>query len=100
MKTRLLADGKPRLLASLGHESRLRDLREAIEAKYADELKRCGPLQRFLIRRRIEEEFRREKMRMEPSKYSLYSRNPTPHFAANNGPQTECRVKNSSANEP
>lgn len=100
MKNHLLADGEARLLASQGYKSRLRELREAIEARHADEMKRCGPIQRFLIRRRIEEEFRREKMRIQPSKYSLYSRNLLPHFPASNGPQTACLVKNSSANEP
>ena len=72
MKNSLVADGRARLLSSEGHQSRLRDLCDAIEAKYADELKQAGPLQRFVIRHRMADAFHREKQKVEPSKYSLY----------------------------
>lgn len=76
MKSSLVADGKARLLSGDGHQSRLRDLRDAIEAKYADQLAQAGTLQRFVIRHRMAEEFRREKQKIEPSRYSLYSHKP------------------------
>jgi hypothetical protein len=77
MKNSLVADGRARLLSSEGHQSRLRAFRNAIEAKYADELEQAGPLQRFVIRHRMADEFRREKQKIEPSKYALYSRKPS-----------------------
>lgn len=73
MKNSLVAKGEARLLSSEGHKSRLRHLRQAIEAKYADELDQAGSIQRLVIRHRIEAEFRSEKLRIEPSKYALYS---------------------------
>ncbi len=73
MKNSLVADGEARLLSSDAHKSRLRDLHKAIEAKYADELAQAGSIQRIVIRHRIEAEFRSEKLRIEPSKYALYT---------------------------
>jgi len=72
MKNSFVADGEARLLSSEGYKSRLCDLLRAIEAKYAEEMAQAGPIRRFVIRHRIESEFRREKLKIEPSKYALY----------------------------
>ena len=72
MKNALMADGKERMLANDEVQSRLRDLHAAIRAKHAEDLEQAGFFHSILIRRRIEAEFRKERRKIEPSKYSLY----------------------------
>jgi|GEM_PF-2535402 hypothetical protein len=73
MKPHFVSDGKRRLRSSREFETHLRELRESIQARYADEFARAGFLQRMILRWRIATEFRRERRKIEPSPASLYS---------------------------
>jgi hypothetical protein len=72
MKNALMADGKERMLANDAVQYRLRDLHAAIRAKHAEDLEQAGFFRSILIRRRIAAEFRKERRKIEPSKYSLF----------------------------
>ena len=76
MKNSIVADGEARLRKCGDFHDRLRELHTAICARYAEELEQAGFFRRFLIHRRIEAEFRKERRKqqqeIEPSKYSLY----------------------------
>jgi hypothetical protein len=72
MKNSIVADGHERMKSCGDFQPRLLELRAEIQARHAEELMQAGFFRRILIRRRIEAEFRRERMDIEPSKYSLY----------------------------
>jgi hypothetical protein len=73
MRTRFVCDGEWRLRRSLEFQGRLRELRDAIQARYAVELAAAGFVRRLVLRWRIAAEFRRERRKIEPSPEALYS---------------------------
>ena len=76
MESNIVADGESRLLQTPEHQARLRKLRESVHAKYAGKLSEAGFLRRLILRWQIAVEFRRERRKIEPSPYSLYSTRP------------------------
>lgn len=67
-KAKIVSDGRRRALdGSIG------EIRREVETKYAEELRKAGPLRRMLLRCRIEWEIRREARRIAPPD-GLYSR--------------------------
>lgn len=72
MKSQIVADGESRLCKSEGQRARLRDLLDSIREKHAAEWEQSGFFQRFILRRQIAAEFRKESRKFVPSKYSLY----------------------------
>ena len=73
MKSRIVTDGEIRLRESPEFQARLRELRESIRARHADELAKAGFFGRIVLRWHIAAEFRRERRKIEPSPQSLYS---------------------------
>jgi hypothetical protein len=73
MKPRFVADGEARLKQSADSQAKLRALREAICARHAAELLSAGFFRRWLVKWRIELEYRRERDQIVPSPQSLYS---------------------------
>jgi hypothetical protein len=73
MKPRFVYDGEWRLRRSPEFQTRLRELHESIQARYAAELAHAGFFQRLGLHWRIAREFRRERRKIEPSPGSLYS---------------------------
>ncbi len=73
MKPRIVADGEARLRRSPECHARFRELRESIRARYATELAEAGLFRRLILHCRIAAEFRRERLKIEPSPSSLYS---------------------------
>ncbi len=73
MKSRIVSDGEVRLRESSEFQARLRELRESIRARHADELTKAGFFGRLVLRWHIAVEFRRERRKIEPSPQSLYS---------------------------
>lgn len=67
MKSKIVADGWPRL-----RKAREREIREKIEAKYAEALSRVTFVERGVLRAKIESEILQEVQRHSPSPYALY----------------------------
>jgi hypothetical protein len=76
MESNIVADGESRLLQTPEFQARLRELRESVHARYAAKLSAAGFLRRLILRWQIAVEFRRERRKIEPSPYSLYSTRP------------------------
>jgi len=73
MKSRIVENGEGRLRESPEFKARLRELKESIRARHAEELAKAGFIRRLLVRWRIGVEFRRERRKIEASAQSLYS---------------------------
>ena len=73
MKSGIVEDGESRLRESKEFQARLRALRESIRARHAAELAEAGFSRRLVLRWHIAAEFRKERRKIEPSPYSLYS---------------------------
>ena len=73
MQSDIVADGAERLRRDPKHQARLRELRESIRARNAEELARAGYLRRWLLRWRIAMEYRKERRKIVPSVHALYS---------------------------
>jgi hypothetical protein len=74
MKPQIVANGGARLHRSPAFQAGLRELRQTIQARHAAELLHAGFFRRQVLRWQIAVEFRRERRRLVPSAYSLYSR--------------------------
>jgi hypothetical protein len=72
MKSQIVADGESRLRKCEGQQARLRDLHDSIIARHAAEWENAGFFGRLALRHRMAAEFREERGKIEPSKYSLY----------------------------
>ncbi len=72
MKSNFVADGRSNLRDSEEFQERLRQLREAIDARYAIELAHANFLRRWMIRWKMWHEYRRESKRLEPSPEALF----------------------------
>lgn len=66
MKAKIVADGEERRLQSPELQARLRALRETIEARYAEEMTRAGPIRKFILQWRMASEYRRERDKILP----------------------------------
>jgi len=53
------------------HKARMRELRKAVEVRYAEQLARVGWWRRMELRRLINTEYRREAERVGPSSHTL-----------------------------
>lgn len=73
MKLPFVADGELRVKRSPEFQARLRALRESVAIRYAAEFAAAGFLGRCRLRWRMALEYQREKRRMGPSSYALYS---------------------------
>jgi hypothetical protein len=51
----------------------MQKLRENVQARYAEEFKAAGFFRRLLLRWRIAAEFKKERQKIGPSRYALYS---------------------------
>lgn len=74
MKARIVADGPERLHGCPDFRTRLKELRESVEARYATEWAEAGFFGRLVLRWRIASEYRRERRKLVPSEYSLFGR--------------------------
>jgi hypothetical protein len=74
MRPRFVCDGEWRLRRSPEFQARLRELRDAIQARHAAEVAAAGFVRRLVLHWRIAAEFRRERRKIEPSPYSLYGK--------------------------
>lgn len=74
MKSRIVADGETRLCRSPEFRFRLRELRESVRARHAQELADAGFFRRLVLHWRIAAEYRRERRTVQPSARSLYHR--------------------------
>src|SRR6056297_1184717 len=72
MKLSFVADGEFRWRFSKEDLARLQVLQEEIQAKYAGQLVEAGFFRRVIIRWQISVEMKRERLKLEPSPYSLY----------------------------
>ena len=75
MKSKIVADGEERRLQSPEVQARLRALRETIEARYAEEMVRAGPIRKLILQWRMASEYRRERNMILPPD-ALYACNP------------------------
>jgi hypothetical protein len=73
MKSNIAADGDLRLRRDKKFKARLQAVRDSVRARYALELVEAGFFRRLLLRWRIAVEIRKERQKIEPSPYSLYS---------------------------
>ena len=73
MKNALVVGGRRRLLADQKVRERIDEIARAIEARHERALARAGLVRRWLIRRRMRRELRREIDRLFPPE-ALYSR--------------------------
>ena len=53
------------------HQQKLSELKASIEAKYEAELKSANLIRRWILRRKINAEFKIERSKIEPSGYAL-----------------------------
>lgn len=72
MPLRIVADGASRFSQDPQLQAQLAQLLASIRARYTAELAATGFFRRWLIRRRIAAEFRRERARLLPSPHALY----------------------------
>jgi hypothetical protein len=78
----IVANGRNRLeqtreYKTREYKARVLALRTSIRARYATQLASGGLLQRWLLRWRMEAEFRRERKKLRPSASALYLRSST-----------------------
>ena len=73
MKSMIVADGAARLIRGKKFDGRLQGLRDSIRARHESELADAGFFARLVLRWRMAAELRRERRKIEPSAYSLYS---------------------------
>ena len=73
MKHQIVSGGADRLQRSPEFQARLRELRQAIEARHAAGLAQAGVFRRLILRWQMAVEYRRERRTLVPSAHSLYS---------------------------
>lgn len=73
MKSKIVADGELRLRRDKNFKARLQALHDSVRAPHALEIAEAVFFRRLLLRWRIAAEFRKERQKIEPSPYSLYS---------------------------
>jgi hypothetical protein len=73
MKPRFVADGEVRLKHLPAFQAKLCALRQEICARHAAEFLSAGLFRRWLVKWRIELEYRREREQIVPSPQALYS---------------------------
>lgn len=74
MQSGFVEDGRSRWHEGDPGGQRLKELRDSIRDRYADEFARGGILRRLVLRIRMAFEFRRERKLLEPSPESLFGR--------------------------
>jgi hypothetical protein len=72
VKQRIVHDGVARVRGTPEFQARLRELRDSIRARHAEEMGRAGLFGRMLLRLRMAGEYRRERQKIAPSPHSLY----------------------------
>ena len=72
MNSHFVSDGRWRLHRNKGFQARLRSLRDSIRERHAVELAKANIIDQLVIRWRMVAEYRRERRKIVPSKYSLY----------------------------
>ena len=70
--SRFVEDGGSKLRNSPEFQTRLRELRESIRARYEVQFGKAGFFRRYILRWKIEAEYRRERRKLMPSWQSLY----------------------------
>jgi hypothetical protein len=73
MKSKIVADGDLRLRRDEKYKARLQAVHDSVRARHASELAKAGFFRRLLLRSRIAGEIRKERQKIEPSPYSLFS---------------------------
>lgn len=73
MKPNIVADGRWMHEFSPGTQKKLRELRERIEAQYAEELSSAGLFRYLTLKWQISVEYRRERRKLLPSSQALFN---------------------------
>ncbi|HXA44417.1 MAG TPA: hypothetical protein VNZ25_02830 [Candidatus Angelobacter sp.] len=73
MKSKIVADGDLRLRRDEKFKARLQAVHDSVRARHELELAEAGFFARLILRWRFAAEIRKERQKIEPSPYSLFS---------------------------